>query len=266
MPFADLGSLRLHYEIDGEGPPLILLAGMMSDSASWGPVVPDLSRSFTVIRPDNRTTGRTVPREGPATLHDWVGDVIVLMDYLGLGRAHVAGHSLGGIMALHLAATAPERLDRLALLAAAPLFHQRNLLLFRHLLALRGEGFPPDLWLRGLFPWLFHPRAFDDAAMVETMIALSLSYPHAQGAGAFAAQIDGYAGAEASLALPTALPPTLAVLARDDLLMPMSEARTALERLGPIGVVEVPNAGHSVHWDAPEAVVAALLGHFGGRA
>jgi pimeloyl-ACP methyl ester carboxylesterase len=266
MPFADLGSLRLHYEIDGEGPPLVLLAGMMSDSASWGPVVPELSRSFTVIRPDNRTTGRTEPRKGPVTLDRWVGDVIALMDFLELGRAHVAGHSLGGIMALHLAATAPQRLDRLALLAAAPLFLQRNLFFFRHLLSLRGEGHSPDLWLRGLYPWLFHPRAFDDAAMVETLITLSLSYPHAQGTGAFAAQIDGYAGAETALVLPAALPPTCAILARDDLIMPMSEARRALDRLGPVDVVEVANAGHSVHWDAPGAVVAALLSHFGGRA
>jgi pimeloyl-ACP methyl ester carboxylesterase len=265
MPFANLGALRLHFEIDGQGPPLILLAGMMSDSASWGPIVPELARQFTVIRPDNRTTGRTEPLDAPASLADWADDVVALMDHLGIGRAHLAGHSLGGIIALHLAAMAPERVDRLALLAAAPVFLQRNLVLFRHLLALRSKEYPPDLWLRELFPWLFHPRAFENSGMIDTMIALSLSYPHAQGPAAYAAQIAGYAAAEGALTLPASLPPTLAVLAQDDLLMPLAAARAALDRMGPVDVVEVAHAGHSVHWDAPETVVAALLDHFGGR-
>ena len=49
--------VSLHYEIDGNGPPLMLIAGTASDSASWGPLVEPLSRRFTVIRPDNRSTG-----------------------------------------------------------------------------------------------------------------------------------------------------------------------------------------------------------------
>jgi pimeloyl-ACP methyl ester carboxylesterase len=264
MPFADFGALRLHYEIDGEGPPLVLLAGMMSDSASWGPLVPDLARHFMLIRPDNRTTGRTEPRTAPVTLADWAGDVLRLLDHLGLNRAYVAGHSLGGMIALHLAALAPERVERLALLAAAPLFPRRNYMLFQYFLALRAKGNPPDLWLRGLFPWLFHPRAFDDHATLETMIALSLAYPHAQSREAFAAQIAGYAGAGSALALPQKLPPTLAVLGRDDLLMPQEAARAALGKLGEVEIVEIAAAGHSVHWDAPAAVVLALCDHFGG--
>lgn len=266
MPFAEFGALRLHYEIEGDGPPLLLLAGMMSDSASWGPVVPDLTRHFTVIRPDNRTTGRTEPREAPVTLVDWAGDVVRLLDHLGLGRVHLAGHSLGGLIAMHVAATAPDRVERLALLAAGPMFLQRNLMLFRHLLDLRADEYPPDLWLRALLPWLFHPRAFDDAAMVETMIALSLAYPHAQSREAFSVQIDGFAGVAASLAQPDRLPPTLAVLGRDDLLMPREATVAALREMGEVTIVELAEAGHSVHWDAPAPVVAALLDHFGGKA
>jgi pimeloyl-ACP methyl ester carboxylesterase len=263
MPFADLAEIRLHYEIDGDGPPLLLLAGMMSDSASWGPIVPALAARFTVIRPDNRTTGQTVPQDAPAGLQIWAEDAVGLLDHLGLERAHVAGHSLGGIIALHLAATAPGRVDRLALLASAPLFLPRNAALFRHLLTLRGEGMPPDLWLRGLFPWLFHPRAYDSPDQIEMMVALSLGYPHAQGTEAMARQVAALDAAAEALALPDRLPDTLALLASDDALYPSALARAALEQLGPIRIAEVAAAGHSVHWDAPEAVISALLAHFG---
>lgn len=261
MPWADLADVRLQYEIDGDGPPLLLLAGMMSDGASWGPLVPALARSFTVIRPDNRTTGRTVPADAPAGLAEWAGDALALLDRLGLPRAHVAGHSLGGLVALHVAAVAPARVDRLALLAAAPVAVPRNVALFRHLLSLRGAGLAPDLWLRGLLPWLFHPRLFEDPAALDAMVARSLAYPHAQGPEAMARQLAALERAHATLALPDPAPPTLAILAADDLLLPPAIARPALARLSPLRIVEIAGAGHSVHWDAPEAVAAHLLAH-----
>jgi pimeloyl-ACP methyl ester carboxylesterase len=260
MPTADL-HIRLHYEIDGSGPPLLLLAGMMSDSASWGPLVPLLTPHFTVIRPDNRTTGRTDPADPSLTA--WAEDALALLDHLNLPKAHIAGHSLGGIIALHLAAKAPARVDRLALLASAPVFLSRNLALFRHLLALRDPAYPPDLWLRGLFPWLFHPRTFDSPDMVEVMIALSLGYPHAQTAAAMQAQLDAFEQATQTLALPATPPPTLAIIADSDLLMPPSVLRPALVALTD-RIVEIPAAGHSVHWDAPDAVAAHLIAHFTG--
>jgi pimeloyl-ACP methyl ester carboxylesterase len=259
MPWADMNGIRLHYEVEGEGPPLLLLAGMMSDGASWGPVVPPLARAFAVIRPDNRTTGRTMPTEAPAGLAEWAGDAVALLDHLGVSRAHVAGHSLGGLIALHMAATAPARVGQLALLTSAPIRVPRTHAILRHLLSLRAEGMAPDLWLRGLFPWLFHPRLFDDPAAVDAMVARSLAYPHAQGPAAMARQLDAFERSLATLALPDPPPPTLAILAGGDLLLPPEIARPALAPLSRI--VEIAEAGHSVHWDAPEAVARHLLVH-----
>lgn len=261
MPWADLTGVRLHYEIDGNGPPLLLLAGMMSDGASWAPLVPLLSDRFTVIRPDNRTTGRTLPAEAPAGLAEWAEDALGLLAHLGLVRAHVAGHSLGGQIALRMAAEAPERVGRLALLASAPVRQARSDAVLRHCLALRGPGLPPDLWLRGLFPWLFHPRLYENPAAVEAMVAGSLAYPHAQTPAAMARQIEAWDRMAVASAPSALLPPTLALLAGDDLLLPPAVARAALAPLGPVRIVEVAGAGHSVHWDAPEAVARHLLAH-----
>ncbi|MEM9639120.1 MAG: lipolytic enzyme, partial [Pseudomonadota bacterium] len=66
MPDLGLPEVTLHYEVTGSGPPMILIAGMMSDSASWGPLIPHLEAHFTLICPDNRTTGRTRPMDAPA--------------------------------------------------------------------------------------------------------------------------------------------------------------------------------------------------------
>jgi len=269
MPFADLSAVRLHYQIDGSGPPLVLLAGMLSDGASWTPLLEALealAARFTVIRPDNRTTGRTLPQDAPAGLAEWAGDVVGLLDHLGLPRAHVAGHSLGGAIALHLTATAPGRVDRLALLAASPIRLARNEALFRHLLALRGDGMPPDLWLRGLFPWLFNPLVYENPAMVDAAVAQSLAYPYTPAPAAMARQLAALEGVGGALALPQTPPPTLAILGGRDLLLPADTARAGLAALSGTRVVEIADAGHSVHWDAAGAVAAHLVDHFGENA
>lgn len=263
MPTVDISDIRLHYRIDGSGPPLVLIAGMLSDGASWAPVLPALAARFTVIRPDNRTTGQTRPAEAPAGLAEWAGDVAALLDHLGIARAHVAGHSLGGMIALHLAAQAPDRVDRLALLASSPMRLSRTVALFRHLLALRGEGMPPDLWLRGLFPWLFSPQVYDDPAAVDAAVAQSLAYPHTPTPAAMARQVAALERVPELLTLPDPAPPTLAILGGGDLLLPPEPARAGLAGLAGLRVVELPGAGHSVHWDAPQDVVAHLIDHFG---
>ena len=100
MPDISLNDISYHYEIEGSGPPLLLLAGMLSDSATFAGFAPMLTDHFTVIRPDNRTTGRTTPLDAPVSVDQMAQDAVALMDHLGIDRFHVAGHSMGGLMAL----------------------------------------------------------------------------------------------------------------------------------------------------------------------
>ncbi|MEO0391088.1 MAG: alpha/beta hydrolase, partial [Pseudomonadota bacterium] len=103
MPDVQLNDIQMHFEVQGEGPPVVLLAGMLSDSASWGPLVQPLAHHFTVVRPDNRTTGRTVPWDAPVSIGQMAQDAAALMRHLGHDTYHVVGHSMGGLMAMELA-------------------------------------------------------------------------------------------------------------------------------------------------------------------
>lgn len=259
MPSLALPDATLHYEIGGSGPPLLLIAGMASDSASWGPLLPRLEQDFTVIRPDNRSTGRTLPADAPASVPIWAEDAAELLDHLDLPAARVMGHSLGGIIATHLAMAAPQRISRLVLLASAPLRLPRNDALFALMLALRAPGMPADLWLRAFLPWLFHPRFFEDPGTQETAIAQSLAYPHAQSAAAMAHQARALAGFDPRPLQAGPKVPVLAVLSPDDLLIPMETARAALAAFPDLRVASLPGAGHSLHWDAPDRVLDLIL-------
>ena len=255
MPTLEQGGITLHYEVSGNGPPLLLIAGMMSDSASWAPLVPLLEPHFTVIRPDNRTTGRTVPITAPASVDLFATDCAELLKHLNLGPAHVMGHSLGGMIGMRLARSYPERVKTLTLAASAPLRLERNVVLFKTLAAIRQSDAAPDVWLNALFPWLFAPSLFEIEGAAAQAAMLSLAYPFAQSADAMIQQItalDGYVPDQI-----TDVPcPMQALLAQDDLLLP---AVLAHPTLGDVPVHLIAGAGHSVHWDAPDAVAEHLI-------
>ena len=259
MPHLPLPGVTLHYEIDGNGPPLMLIAGTASDSASWGPLVAPLAAHFTLIRPDNRSTGRSLPADAPLSLDHWADDALALIDHLGIGPAAVVGHSLGGMIAMNMAANAPASVSRLGLMASAPVNAARNGALFDLILSLRGDGQPPDLWLRAFLPWLFHPRFFEVPGQLEAAIAQSLAYPHAQPARQMAAQVAALRRADVGPLAARIACPTLALLGENDLLIPHAPARAALGAISDLTVTLIPNSGHSLHWDAPEAVLAALI-------
>ncbi|WIW90561.1 class A beta-lactamase-related serine hydrolase (plasmid) [Sphingobium sp. V4] len=114
--YAPIAGGRLYWEASGDGPPLILLHGHSLDRTMWDPQMAALSQHFRVIRYDLRGYGRsTMPQEGENRLH--ADDLRLLMDNLGIARAHVVGLSLGGTVALDMLALHPERL--LSVMAAS---------------------------------------------------------------------------------------------------------------------------------------------------
>ena len=102
----------------GSGPPLILLHGLAGSARWWSRNVPALSRTFRVVTIDLPGFGAT-HRGHRLDLDEVADQLAAIMDQLGLERASVIGHSMGGLIAGGLAAERPERVDRLILVDAA---------------------------------------------------------------------------------------------------------------------------------------------------
>jgi pimeloyl-ACP methyl ester carboxylesterase len=118
--FVDIGELRLHAVIGGEGPPLLLIHGWPQSWYAWRMLMPTLARHFEVIAVDQRGMGLSdKPKDGydTATL---ANDLAALMDTLGHGRFAVYGTDTGMPIAYALAADHPERVERLVV-SEAPL-------------------------------------------------------------------------------------------------------------------------------------------------
>ena len=258
MPDLPLSDISLYYEVDGHGPPLLMLAGMLSDSASWGALAPLLSDHFTLIRPDNRSTGRTTPWDAETSVAQMARDALALMDELGHAKFHVVGHSMGGLMAMELFGLAPERIQAMSILASAPVRAPRTMAVFDALLAVRRAPEGAQLWLRALYPWVFAPGFFSDPTNTETALAAALAYPHAQSADAMAHQLEALRGFRPTVRPADLRCPTQVLHGAEDLLIPRADAEEAFAQIPNVTQTTLPNAGHSIHWDASEAVAQHL--------
>jgi pimeloyl-ACP methyl ester carboxylesterase len=107
----------LAHRVDGDGPPLVLLNGGLMSIGAWQPIVPALTAHHRVVRCDFR--GQLLsPGPYAESFDEHARDVVELLDDLGIERAHVAGVSFGAEVAMMLAASYPERVERLTVITA----------------------------------------------------------------------------------------------------------------------------------------------------
>lgn len=112
---------RVAYRMAGSGPPILLIHGVTSSSATWETVAPALAERHTVLAPDLLGHGQSAKPRGDYSMGAFASGVRDLVVSLGLGPATIVGHSLGGGVAMQFAYQFPERSQRLALVSSGGL-------------------------------------------------------------------------------------------------------------------------------------------------
>ena len=112
-----------HHVVTGpeDAPTLVLSNSLGTTLRMWDPQIDALAERFRVVRYDTRGHGESDTPHGPYSIDEVGGDVIDLLDHLGVERAHFAGLSLGGMTGMWLGICTPLRIDRLVLLCTSPL-------------------------------------------------------------------------------------------------------------------------------------------------
>jgi pimeloyl-ACP methyl ester carboxylesterase len=108
MPYLSVDDTRLYYEHEGTGPPLVFVHGLGSSTRDWHEQVGPFAEHYRVLRVDLRGHGRSDRPEGPYHMATFARDVAVVLRRLKAVPAHVVGLSMGGMVALQLAADAPR--------------------------------------------------------------------------------------------------------------------------------------------------------------
>ena len=258
MPEVNVSGVQLYYEIHGDGPLLLLVSGLGGDSQSWLPVLDELSKHFRVLTFDNRGAGRSDPPDTFYTIADLAADARHLLAHLGIGRAHLLGHSMGGYIAQELAITYPECVDKLILAGTAPFSSDRNNTFFRTFLGWWEKGMDLETRMRVWAFWLFTPERFHNADFIEEYISAAVKYPHQQSIPGFKGQIEAIASFNARDRLEKIRAETLIIEGKEDILILPREAET-LKRIPGSSLLYVEEAAHLIYVEQPEAFSRAVL-------
>jgi pimeloyl-ACP methyl ester carboxylesterase len=141
--FIEVNGARLWYEISGEGEPVIQIHGAGFGHFNFGPVTPLLSGEFRLIDYDMRGYGQSEKPEQDYDLEVWADDAVGLLDALGVGKAHVHGTSMGGMVATVMAGKYPDRIQSVVINCAAAKLGFSGRLVFKNwidLIRLEGVG------------------------------------------------------------------------------------------------------------------------------
>lgn len=261
MPSTLINGVDLYYECHGKGSPLMLIAGLASDSQSWQPIVEELSRHYLLILPDNRGVGRTKPQDVETSISHIADDCMALMEHLGFSSIPLLGHSLGGFVALDCAIRFPERVSALILAATSAANSERNNALFQDWVCYLRSGMDLALWFRNIFYWIFAKRLFEDKDALGAALRFALEYPYPQSAIAFEKQVNALREFQCWERLPSVKQRTLIICGKEDLLFPPEESVQALQAIPKTRFEIIEGAAHSIHMDNPKAFTDGVV-HF----
>jgi pimeloyl-ACP methyl ester carboxylesterase len=119
MTYAPVNGQQLYFETRGSGRPLVLLhGGLLTIDLSFGPLLEPLAASRQVIAAELQGHGHTADSDRPMTIDALAGDVIGLLDELGIAEADLFGYSLGGLVAYAVALAAPGRVGKMIVASA----------------------------------------------------------------------------------------------------------------------------------------------------
>jgi pimeloyl-ACP methyl ester carboxylesterase len=273
----EIDGMPIRYLAAGEGPPVVLLHGAGDNALDWRWVMPTLAAGHRVYAPDlpgSPDSARPAADYSPAFFGRFF---TAFLDALDIGQATLVGNSLGGLIALRLALSEPERAGALVLVNSAGLGRAVNPAFTSANVPGLGEAALPfwrtplgayqRAWGRTALLFAHPPEGVPREWLAEqTRLALTPGYLEAH-LTVLRALVDPGGQREVLVDhLPSLKVPTLVVWGERDRVFPRSQAREAVTHLPGGSLSLIPDCGHMPHVERPDRFLGALDGFLLKRA
>lgn len=252
MPIAELNGQKIFYDITGpHAAPVVAFSNSLGATVEmWDGVVRALAPHYRCLRYDARGHGRSAHQAGPAALRDYTDDLVQLLDRLDIGRAHIVGLSMGGIVAQDFASRYPARTGHLALFATASALPPADAWLARaKIVREEGLGAIVDAVLQRWF----------SAGADPAMVALNRTRILAVDAHGYAAACEAIAHADLGAQLAHIKAPTLVAAATLDPVTTVEMGQTLAGGIAGAKFAAVADAAHLFAIERADATAALLL-------
>jgi len=263
MPQRKVGDIKIYYETQGSGEPIVMISGCGADSSEWFSQVPDLSLRYHVITFDNRGTGRSDKPDIPYSMEMMADDVAGLLDSIGIEAAHILGYSMGGVIAQEFALSYPERTLTLILLCASPAGAPDVLLPESEVMTLMFDPdtitrMTPDEWSRKLLPCMCSQEFLDNHPhLVDEVLARQSEHPTPL--HGVMRQVEAMLTAHTYDRLPRIKVPTLVIGGTADRVNPCQNLRLLASKIPNAELMILENLGHGMFIEGAEQTNRVIL-------
>ncbi len=263
MPKVTANGIEIYYESHGDGQPLVLISGIGYTNWQWHRMVPYLADRFQVITFDNRGVGQTDKPAGPYSAHMLAADTVGLLDALGIDKAIIMGHSMGGFIAQALALEFPHKLEKLILASTnfggphhVPITPEAMKVL------MDVSSDPVTRFRNGLYISTAPGWAEKNPQLIQEWVDWRAANPIE--ATAYQSQLAiglGLLKEEAAFEnqLERIKVPTLILFGRYDMVVPSKNASLLAEKIAGSKVVILPDAGHFFPIEVPGPASQAVI-------
>lgn len=268
MPIAKLDDVEIYYEIHGTGKPLVMIIGYSGNIDSWDPIVPrveNLSKHYKVITLDNRGTGRSSKPDGPYSITTMADDVVGVLNYLNIEKAHVYGHSMGGMISQEVALRHPNKVDKLVLISTTPGGETFDLPGQRKAMEKVTWMYSPPVelseqeFIDELFNSIYHPPYFEENRSI--VLANSTDYPTVR--ETLMKQWDACLKHDTLDRLDSITAKTLVIHGANDLLIFPEAGKILADNIPDASLLMVEKTGHGVQeerWGEVYSTIVEFLG------
>jgi 3-oxoadipate enol-lactonase len=255
MPKVEVNGIRIYHELSGpaDAPVVVLSNSLGTRLEMWDPQMPALTRGYRVLRYDSRGHGRSDAPPGAYSIGLLAGDVLALLDTLGIERVHFCGLSMGGMVGQRLASHHGERLLSLTLCATTA--HLPPAKLWNQRIEQTAQGGMAPVVNGVVERWFTAAYRAAPRPEIEKVRAMILATPP-QGYGACCAAIRDM---DQSDAIRTIRTPTLLVAGALDPATTVEMMRALHRAIAGSRLVEIPKAAHLLNIEQAESFNAILL-------
>jgi 3-oxoadipate enol-lactonase len=255
----NVNDIDLFYEESGEGYPLVLISGLGGGCATWQTVRNVLSRHYRVIVFDNRGAGRSSTPERTYSITQMADDLLELLKYLNIDKAHVLGGSMGGFIAQEFALMYPAMINKLVLCCTMDKFSRRNKVLFECMYDSWKDGLSIDIWFKELYCWVFSPTFFKNEQAVEFAVQFAVEYPYKQTLIGFKGQLEACIEFNSAKRLKNIYHETLVLAGEDDILITPRESKILTDNIPNSKMAIVTDAGHNLYIEKREEFLKKII-------
>lgn len=250
MDKISVNGIELVYVRRGKGTPLVLLHGYPLDRHIWDDVIPLLEDKFDLILPDLRGFGESTTVGSPYTMDDFASDIAGLLDHLGIRKAAIAGHSMGGYVALAFLDRYPDRVSGLGMVSSQALADSPERKEGRY----KSAAEVAEKGTQGVVEFMASKLTLDERVRMLASEIMKRQKP-AGFVGALKAMAERM---DSSALLSAFKSPAVIVHGGADDLIPFERAREMKDMVPHAHLAELKGVGHLPMMEAPQETARAL--------